>query len=436
MLSPSLYWAAALSSLPSLPGVYWFSDENDNILYVGKAKSIKKRVASYKQLKRLPREKKRLVKIATQIKYSVLASEIEALLIEAELIRTHQPDFNILLKDDKSPIYIFINKSKFPKVSVLRKKELNNLDYKGAIIGPFQSTYKLKEVLKIARKIFKFCDKPESNKACFYYHINQCSGACIGKISSEDYKNNIKQLILFLKGKSKNVIKNIKQNIALESEKQNFEKAAILRDKLNLIKEVTNPKFRLKPDITLPQLKPMFEQEALIQLNRLLRVHYPLPAAHKLTRIEGYDVSNTQGKLASVSMVVFENGQANKSEYKLFNIKTLNTPNDYQMLKEVILRRQNHPEWKTPDLIIIDGGKGQLRAAVSAWQWSGIVISIAKNPDRIIIPLKTKDGKIKYKTTKLPNNHPALQLVQRVRDESHRFSKYQHKRRRLKNLFD
>ena len=449
-------------ALPSLPGVYWFLNAAKQVLYVGKAKDLKKRIQQYRQLNRLSREKQRLVQTATKVKFQELDSELEALLIEAELIRTHQPEFNILLKDDKSPLYLHLTKDEFPQVKLIRKKELSLTSHKGTVLGPFPSTYKLKEVLKIARKIFPWCEAPLQRgevrrspanggaqagdhpklKPCFYYHINQCPGACIGKISAQDYQDNIKQLQLFLTGKTKAVVKELKLKLKQQSDLEHYEQAAILRDRLKLIEEVTSPKFRLQPDVTLPQLKATFSEEALTQLTRILKNYFLHLTPTTLHRIEGYDVSNTSGQLAAVSMVTFLSGKADKNEYRLFNIKTLNTPNDYQMMKEALLRRQNHPEWGKPDLIVIDGGKGQLRAALSVWTWPGIVISIAKKPDRIIFPIHNaqlsmhnKKLKLCYQVLKLSSNHPALRLVQQIRDESHRFSQFQHKRRRTKQMF-
>ncbi len=421
------------------PGVYWFLDENNKILYVGKAKALRKRLQSYKRIKQLPQDKQELVQKAKKVRWEILESELEALFIEAELIRSHQPQYNILLKDDKTPLYVHIGRGSYPTVDIIRKKEIPKLTKKGTIIGPFQSSYKLKTVLRLVRPIFPWCNKTKkekTKKACFYYHLDLCPGACTGEISREDYAENIKQLTQFLKGKSKELLKDLKKQMKLVANERAYEKAALLRDRVKLIEEVIHPKFRLSPDMTLPRLQTNFAKEALVQLRRILRQNIDLPVTYPLERIEGYDVSNTQGSNASVAMVVFTNGEANNSEYRLFNIRTLDTPNDYRMMKEALLRRQNHPEWDRPNLILIDGGKGQLRAALKIWQWPGVVISIAKNPDRIIIP-KTKQSqkeKQEYAVIKLASNHPALQLLQQVRDESHRFSKKQHLRRQVKDM--
>ncbi len=411
---------------------------------------------------------------AIQLKYEVLDSELEALLVEAELIRTHQPEANILLKDDKTPLYIVVTHEDYPKVLTIRKKEIEKGLVKGTILGPFPSSYKVREVLRIARRIFPWCNQGASQLSvvdkeaspdfdhfaqkgspCFYYHIGLCPGACIHKISIEDYQNSINELVLFLRGKKKSVLKEIEQRMKLAADEENFELASMLRDRVQLIRNVTEQKHSLRPELALPQLKENLAEESMIYLSKLLRDHLSLPERFPLTRIEGYDVSNTQGTNASVSMVTFTDGQANKAEYRLFNIKTINQPNDYGMLQEALQRRQNHPEWGRPSLVVIDGGKGQLRAALSVWHWSVPVISIAKKPDRIIIPIveqpkikkisnarrvvplegETKKIKLDYRELKLPETHPALKLIQQIRDESHRFSKKQHTRRRTKDMF-
>lgn len=400
----------------------------------------------------MPERTLQLVQTATHLKNRELSSELEALLVEAELIRTYRPHFNILLKDDKSPIYVQITDEKFPRVNVVRKNEIISGHLKGHILGPFQSFYKLKEVLHIVRDIFPWCNQrgngDVSLKPCFYYHIGLCPGACIGEISEQDYAEQSKRLLLFLRGKKKEVMQLLKKQMTNASEKEHYEKAARLRDQIQLITDVTNPQFRLKPDLLLSNpLTSQTNKERVIHLRRALHTYQVVAATGSLQRIECYDVSNISGELAAVAMVTFINGVPANSEYRLFNIRTLNTPNDYHMMKEALQRRQNHPEWGRPDLIVIDGGKGQLRAALNVWHWSNPVVSIAKRPDRIIIPdLETlKDAKkesnnnlngLKYHILKLPESHPGLQLVQHLRDEAHRFSKKQFTRRKVKNMFE
>lgn len=425
--------------------MYWFIGPEDRVLYVGKAKNLKNRLSTYKQYKRLLKRTQLMVGEALEVKHQVLESELEALLIEAELIRTHQPPYNILLKDDKTPLYILITAEKFPRVLTIRKKEIQKNPIKGTLLGPFPSAYKVKEVLNIARRTFPWCADPEGGRPCFYYHLQLCPGACIGKISAEDYNQIMKNLVLFLRGKKKEVIKNLNQEMKTAVADQHFEQAARLRDSWQAVKAVTEQHFPMKPNPILPALKLNQAEESVIQLRQLLATYLELPKDYPLTRIEGYDVSNIQGTNAAVAMVTFINGEPDTDEYRLFNIKTIAQANDYGMLQEALQRRQNHPEWGEPDLVVIDGGKGQLRAALSVWHSSTPIISIAKKPDRIIIPAsfnyltranpEMKKFQPKYYELQLGSDHLALRLVQRIRDESHRFSKKQHTRRRTKMMF-
>lgn len=452
--------------------MYWFTTDDDTVLYVGKAKNLKNRLAAYRQFNQLTDRIQRMVFSATKLQYQVLENELEALLVEAELIRTHQPPTNILLKDDKTPLYILVTDETYPRVLTVRKKEIEKRHIKGTVLGPFPSAYKVKEVLRIARRIFPWCnqglsdlklvDKKDHHELdnfkghgspCFYYHIGLCPGACIHKISPEEYQATMKELVLFLRGKKKSVLKEIETRMKVAAEQEEYEHAKIYRDRLQLIKSVTEEPHVLKPDLALPRLKQSQAEESMIYLSKLLSDYLSLPKRYPVSRIECYDVSNTQGTNASVSMVTFEDGQPATDEYRLFNIRTLNTPNDYGMLQEALTRRQNHPEWGRPNLIVIDGGKGQLRAVLSVWHWSVPVISIAKNPDRIIIPvaqvnkvlpaagrhvikLESKQKpKLTYHELKLPQTNPALKLIQQLRDEAHRFSKKQHTKRRTKSLF-
>ncbi len=404
-----------------------------------------------------------MVSQAETVRFKVLESELQALLVEAELIRTYQPEFNTLLKDDKSPLYIQITNEAYPRVLKVRKKEVikKSLDSTGTVLGPYPSAYKTSEVLKIARKIFPWCNKKlahedrrnESKQPCFYYHIDQCPGACIGEISKEEYQKNIANLVDFLKGKKKTVEKALKEKMAQDIETQNYEDAAVVRDQLKLIAEVTSKQHKLKPELTTAALKERVSEDGIIYLQKILSQYLNLPKQMPLTRIEGYDVSNIQGTNPAVSMVTFTDGEPDTDQYRVFNIKTLNTPNDFYMLQEALTRRQNHQEWGIPNLVLIDGGKGQVRSVLKIWDWYTPVIGIAKNPDRLVLPYiesgsvqnsihiakkisKQTLSKIKYHIVKLEPNHPTLKLIQQIRDESHRFAQKQHKKKRLQNMFE
>ncbi|MBU1033974.1 GIY-YIG nuclease family protein [Patescibacteria group bacterium] len=415
-------------------------DADGQILYVGKAKNLKKRVTSYKRSPLLSKKIKKMTELARRVEHQVLDSEIEALLIEAELIKAHQPYFNSRLKDDKSNIYLLISKEKFPKILRVRKTDLNKKKYqeKLALFGPFASSYRLNELLKIIRPIFRWCNqaKQKQNKACLYHHIDLCSGACCQEISEEDYQKDIQQLILFLRGQKKDLLKELEKEMLALAKEEAFEKAQFNKIKILLIKEITSNKYKLKSDLILPNFSQEENKEALIHLRKILHQEGIVDQNQEFKRIEGYDVSNTMGQNATVSMVVLTNGEKDQSQYKFFKIRTLNTPNDYQMLQEALRRRQNHPEWGVPDLIMMDGGKGQVRAVAKIWQNHALVIGLVKNPDRLVICFKNQEKKdaLETKIIQLQTEHPTLKMLQRLRDEAHRFAKKQHTRLREKNL--
>lgn len=389
-----------------------------------------------------------MVFAAKTIRYKVLPSELEALLTEAELIRRYQPNYNVLLKDDKSPLYIVMTKERYPRVLQVRKKELFKLENVGATFGPFQSAYRVREVLQLVRPIFPWCGQAGNlttsiRKPCFYYHIDRCPGACIEKITPEKYQENISNLTMFLRGKTSEVAENLNSEMRLAAAAENFEAAAEIRDTINLIDEVTHQKKRLKPELTTPGLTAQISSDGIVYLQDILVEYLHVSRQYPLRRIECYDVSNIQGKHAAVAMVTFTDGKSDPSQYRLFNIRSINTPNDFYMMREAISRRQNHPEWGIPDLVVIDGGKGQVRSALLEWSWKVPIIGIAKDPDRLIVPLLSLEeqsqeitGKtaIKYEVLKLPQTHPGLKLIQQLRNEAHRFSKKQYARRHLRDM--
>lgn len=442
----SFSWSQDLSSLPSAPGVYSFLDERSQVLYVGKAKNLKKRIKSYTHYHQLSAKIKQLVKKAKTISVQVLPSELQALLIEAELIRAHQPFYNSLLKDDKSKLYLLFTKETYPRILRLRKTDLTKKHYQQslAVLGPFASSYKVDELLKIVRPIFPWCNKKNKNdhQACLYYHLELCPGACCDKISPDAYQENIKQLILLLRGKNKSLLKSLQQKMQELAQFEKFEEALQIKNKIALIRELTQEHYQLQPDLILPNFTQKKQEEALIHLRHIMHQAGIVDLHYRFQRIEAYDVSNTQGQQATVSMVCFINGMPESKEYKFFKIRQLNKPNDYAMLQEALIRRQKHPEWGRPDLIVIDGGKGQLRSVNRVWRQAQLfncpVVSLVKNPDRLILisQATSQENKTNWHTTEinLPNNHPTLHLIAHLRDEAHRFAKKQHTRLRTQNL--
>lgn len=361
-----------------------------------------------------------------------------ALLTEAELIRTYQPPFNIALKDDKSPVYVHLTNETYPRVLQVRKSDIKHTAGL-TLLGPYQSAYQLTQVLRLVRPIFKWCDQPlaTEKKPCFYYHLDLCAGACIGAVSPEEYQAMITQLKLFLRGKTQQLSQQLTQEMRQAADEKRFEQAALYRDRLKAVRYISRVG-KLKQDPIPLKLQQDIKQNQLMYLRRLLSLYLATPKEYLLERIEGYDVSNIQGKFAAVAQVVFTHGVPDKAEYRLYNIRTLDTPNDFGMLKEAITRRQTHPEWPTPNLVVIDGGKGQLRSVLSALKWQVPVIGIAKDPDRLLFPhIDTADGRLRitYDEVRLAVDHPALQLVAAIRDEAHRFSKAQQAKLHQKSLY-
>lgn len=413
--------------------MYWFSGEDGSVLYVGKAKDLSKRISQYRQGREAfsGPNKEVLLREAVGVTCQVLSSELEALLVEAELIHKYQPRLNILLKDDKSPIYVVITRDSFPRVLTARKREIDKGKISGDVYGPFQSAYMLGKVLRTIRPIFQWCNrawqlKPghENFRPCFYYHLDMCSGACMGMVGQTEYRESIARLRRFLRGHTQAVLRQLKKDIQEKAGQQQFEDAAVLRGQYEAIQQITDPAFRMDPDIALPRLRSAFGTQAMQLLQQILKKE--LSVAHDLHRIECYDVSNLQGKLATVSMVVFIDGVSDPSEYKIFHVRRHETPDDYAMLRQVLRRRQNHPDWGVPDLVLIDGGRGQLNAAKSVWQWPTPVAAITKRPDRLT--LARPDGS--FSMTPVSQLSVAGELVQQLRDEAHRFAK-KHVHRRL-----
>lgn len=390
---------------PRQPGVYWFLNSRGQVLYVGKAKNLNNRLKSYKRLNDQAPKTLELIKQTKTTKYLSVNSEFEALLLEAELIHTYQPQFNILLKNKQSKIYITFTQEDYPRILKTR----GSGDY-----GPYASVNQLNYILKILRRIFRYCDQPKKNKACFYYHLNLCSGACCKKISRIDYRHSIKLLKLLLAGKTKTLIKQLTQQQKLAIKTLNFELAAVFRDQIKAILNLKSLDTHLETQ--LPQLTEDKHYEQIISLKRLLKTNLPLQ------RIEAYDISNLQGKTPTGSMVVFIEGEPRSDLYRHFKIKSLNTPNDLLMLQEMLTRRINHPDWGIPDLILIDGGKNQVKIAEKIILWDIPIIGLAKNPDRIIM---------RGQTSQVNASEPGFLLLQHLRNEAHRFARRLHHHLRL-----
>lgn len=428
--------------------MYQFLDSAGSVLYVGKAKSLKSRIAQYRQLKALPPLKQELVQTAHTVICIPVESELEALLLEAELIRSYQPPYNILLKDDKSPLYIVITKDEFPRVLTARRQELAKGKVRGDVFGPYQSAYMARQVLRMVRPAFRWCndagrpgrrsDSLSSKRGCFYFHVQQCSGACVGAVSKDEYRAMIHRLGRFLRGQSKQVQRELKQTIMELAAEQRFEEAERLKHQWEMITQLVSERYLLQPDLALTAQSPERRAREWRTVVRALREWLHKPSDWQPRRIEGFDVSNLQGKHAAVSMVVSIDGLISPGQYRLFNIRTKDTPDDYGMMAEALTRRQRHPEWGLPDIVLIDGGIGQVRAVQKIWNWPVPVIGLAKRPDRIVIVPPANEHGIAPtpRLERVESLGSGARVVQQLRDEAHRFAKQQIHRRHRKTTLD
>lgn len=394
-------------------------DKTGKILYIGKAKNLKSRVSSYFQnSENLLPKTKILISLVLKIDYIKVQSELEALLLEANLIKKYNPKYNVDLKDGKSYPYLEITLGEdFPRVFISRKTGNSKSKY----FGPYPDAKTLKLILKYVRKIFPFCSCKSHPSSCLYHHLGLCP-LPIHKIDKKSYRKIIKKIITFLQGKKNILVKDLKKEMDSCSQEQNYEQASIIKNQLLKIEELGNLKISPLSYLENPNLLSDIIREELTDLKNVLSLK-TLPK-----RIECYDISNTSGTLATGSMVVFKNGEADKKEYRRFKIKNSQTPNDLLMLSEVFERRFNN-NWPLPDLIIVDGGKTQLTVLERLQERHKLKIpsiSLAKKFEEIYV---------KQEKIILPASSPALFLLQKIRDEAHRFARSYHLYLRSKNLF-
>lgn len=517
--------------LPLVPGVYLLKDSADRILYVGKAKSLKKRVKSYFRGDLDPKTRA-LMNQFHHLEYMVTDTEKEALILESNLIKKHMPRYNIRLKDDKRYPYIRVTNEKFPRVIITRRV----LDDGSYYYGPFPEATTLRRLVKFIKALFKVRDCKNMDGPCLNYQIDLCNAPCDNKISEEEYKKLVDNVSLFFEGKYDEIMKALKDEMIDAAQNKEFEKAAVLRDQINSVEDVLEKQkmeftrsldqdviasasdeelacvvvfsvrdgkiigkedflmsgaensseekivtaflkqYYMGPrhvpskiilhkdvedrkliaewlgekrdspvDLEVPdhgveyRLARMVSKNAQILLNHQkevkgalvdLKKYLGIPRIPK--RIEAYDISNISGKNAVGSMVVFENGAPKKSSYRRYKIET-EGPDDYAMMKEMLTRRFTsliNNQGSEPDLILVDGGKGQLNIALEVFNNLNVqypVIGLAKEFEHVFIP-QTPSPLI------LPRNSEALLLLQRIRDEAHRFAITYHKNLRSKEF--
>ena len=422
-----------LLSLPSGPGVYQFYDQSKQIIYIGKAINLRRRILSYWQnYRQLTPAKQQLVNSVAAIKWQETGSEIEALLLEASLIKKYQPKYNIIWRDDKRYIYIAISADTFPRIYLTRK-----LLPSGQFFGPFTSVQAARETLKAIRKIWPYRScRTMPKRVCLYYQLGQCPGPCQGLISKSAYQKIIHQISLFLQGKKQLVVRRMQAELHRHEQELNKLKSEN--------RAVTEHKI-ISLNWQLQQINKVLATSGVLSLeerytNDVVELGKILGLKQSPRRIEGYDVSNLYGAQAVGSLVVFVDGEASPQDYKRFKLGSNSADaGDVPLLREMFRRRLAHNDWSKPDLIIIDGAKAQVNAVYNLLKqakWDVPVIGLAK--DRGLRSARARD-KVYFpgesQPLQLSLNSPALFLLKRVRDEAHRFAISFHRQRRAKELW-
>jgi excinuclease ABC subunit C len=415
----SLWKGIDKSLIPHKPGVYIYKDSSGKILYVGKAIDLYHRVSSYFTGAPDSEKTAALVQHIARCETIEVTSELEALILEANLIKKYLPPYNIKLTDDKDYLYIKITKEPFPKILTARKNELKDAK---EYFGPFPSSLIVQTTLKKLRRIFPYCTAgPNSwlkGRPCFYYHLGLCPGVCACKISQADYQKIIHRFSKFMQGKKDELVESLVKEMEAAAKNLEFEKAQAIKKIIGGVEYLTQPN---NANIYLED--PNFvENQAKLAIHKLQK---DLNLEKVPERIECYDISNIKGLQATGSLVVLTYGNIDKKWYRKFKIIISGKPNDVGMMKEMISRRVRHPEWPTPDLVLVDGGRGQVRAAaevISQKGWQIPVLGLAKRMEWLYTPGE--------EIIKLSKNSLSLRILQKIRDEAHRVAVSYHRKLR------
>jgi excinuclease ABC subunit C len=445
-----------ISQIKRVPGIYKFFNSKGEILYIGKAVNLRSRVGSYfnRNHPGRPFIDKMVPKIS-QIKTIETENEVEALILEANLIKKHKPYYNSALKDDKRYAWIYIDThNPFPKV-----KKVRELGRKGKYFGPYPDGRPINRILKYIRMLYPYADcnlkffpdrtedDVHKKRVCLYYHLGQCTGPCDNLISEKEYRENIDEIIKILEGKRKRHISKLEKRMIKYSREKRFEQAAILRDKVSDLKYLSQ-RIDIRYGDTEEDFRKIKEERDLAGIYEILRLYDKKNISPETTRIECYDISNISGKLAYGSMTVAIGAQLMNSKYRIFKIKTKNTPDDVKMMNEVLKRRLKHIKSSTdkslsekPDVILLDGGKSQLSGIPNDIPKDIIIMGISKGkhlkrsgfPQRDEFWIKTHPKtnqptaeNIEIRRIKIENPF----IFQNLRDEAHRFAIKHHRKAR------
>ncbi|GAC1392403.1 MAG: excinuclease ABC subunit UvrC [Candidatus Saccharimonadales bacterium] len=429
-LHPKL--AEKLQSVPSEPGVYFHKDRHDEIIYIGKAANLRNRVRQYFQNSR-SRDPKTvaLVSEIADIDWTTVETELDALFLEAELVRRYMPKFNILLRDDKSLSYVRVSiKSTHPTVTMTRRPLDDGAEY----FGPYFSGVSVRRALKYLRKVFPYSTHVSliPSRACLHYHLGLCPGIEENKTPLLEYQKNLRKLMRYFRGERVALMTQIEKDMKRAAKNRDYENASMYRNQLFSLRSLSKQIiFSDSEFLDISKDRGLSSLSDLLQLKTIPR------------RIEGYDISHMQGTDNVASMVVFANGLPEKSAYRKFKLRIPGN-DDFAHMNEALTRRlseKNRSAWGNPQLCLIDGGKGQLGAAIHArdnYELKIPFIGLAKREEEIVIHNTNSYVTINhvvakelgayitssddYTTILLPTNSHIVKLLQRIRDESHRFA--------------
>ncbi|MDX2035712.1 MAG: excinuclease ABC subunit UvrC [Isosphaeraceae bacterium] len=426
----------SVRKFPTTPGVYLMKDAQGRVIYIGKAKNLRARAASYFQKTAADdRRIKDWIGEVVEVDYLAADSEVDALLLEARLIKDIQPRHNADLKDDKSFPYLQITTNEdFPRVNFTREPKARGVK----LYGPFPRARGLRGAIQVLQKVFKFrtcsLEIEEGDprwrwfRPCLLHSIDQCTAPCNLKIDKEAYKRDIRRLKLFLDGKKAVVVAEIEAEMKEASKALLFEKAARLRDELQALRNID-----LRGDLAKHAQPEVFYVDPKRGLTGLRKV---LELETTPRRIDGVDIAHLGGTETVGSLVCFIDGLPFKPGYRRYRIKTVKGVDDFASIREVVARRiegLQEREEPFPDIFLIDGGKGQLNAALSAFESAGVrpptLISLAKREEEIYVPGRSDPIVLSRRSF-------ALRLLQYVRDEAHRFAQHYHHMLRTKRTFD
>ncbi len=426
--------AVKVRTFPTGPGVYLMKDAGGNVIYVGKAKSLRNRAGSYFSKEAANDARIRdWIGFIKDIDFIETADPIAAMFTEARMIKDLRPKFNKDLKDDKTFPYLQIRtREEYPRVEITRKPRQKGV----RLYGPFTNTKQLRMAVDVLQRLFQFrsctLDIKSSEtkwkwfRPCLLHSIRRCTAPCNFRVTRDEYRMQIKKLIFILEGKKDKLIRRMEREMVAASEDLNFEKAKRIRDEVGSLRNLDlrgNSKTDLQPEVF-----PIDPKKGLLGLQKILGL------AKKPRTIEGMDIAHISGTDTVASLVSFLDGLPFKPGYRRFKIKSVEGVDDFASMREVVtrrFRRLNEEDEVFPDILLIDGGKGQLNAALDAFKNLGIdppcLISLAKQEEEIFRPGESE-------SIKLSRHSAALRLLQYVRDEAHRFAQHYHHMLRRKRM--